>query len=130
MIETQDVPARIAFSVLLLVIAAAVCGTAQQPKPKIVEASRFVLVDANGKPRGALTMSEFGPSIVLNDQSGKTRIQLTVRDGSGPELAIFDQAGDRRSVLSLNPDQSPTLLMLDADEKPRAMLGSEGIILK
>ena len=74
-------------------------------------------------------MSEFGPSLVLNDNNGKTRMQLIVRNEGGPEIAIFDPSGDRRALVTLDNDQSGSLAILNAGEKLKTLLSKEGLVL-
>jgi hypothetical protein len=131
MTNHHTVAARYSLAAISLCLAMVAATEAQQRKstPKTVEASQFLLTEPDGTPRGALTVSKFGPSIVLNDRNGKTRLQLIVRDEGGPEIALFDPSGDRRTVLKLVDDHSGSLALLDAGEKVKTVLTKEGLML-
>lgn len=91
---------RVLCAVILLMGAALLLGQAEPNH--VVEAQKFVLLDAEGKERAVLDSNEQGgANLVLVDAKGKQRVNLGMT-------------------------QSDTLLsLLDSNEKVRAMLGTD-----
>jgi hypothetical protein len=113
---------------------------------KVVEASRFVVRDAQGRIRASLDSNGF----ILADQNQVVRVvlgatpageaALTLYDSNGkvraglaivPEqvvLSIYDQNEKKRVALGVRPDGSPGLVFLADNEDPRMVLNvlSEG----
>ena len=79
----------------------------------VVEAREIRVVDASGKPRAGLGVSEDGPRLPLWDAAGKVRAGLAV-DEDGPELVLFDAADSKSQArLRLRKD-TPSLSLWDA----------------
>ena len=87
-----------------------------EPKRR-VEAEEFVLRDANGVARAALSMTLDGPGLFLYDQSGIVRLGLLIGNDA-PGVALFDSLGRPRVSLGLAIDETTTLLMRDVKGTP------------
>ncbi len=71
-------------------------GGAASPPSGEIEATRFLLVDENGKPRAALALDDGRPALGLLDENGKPRAALRVSD-DGPRLVLV---GGRQSWMA------------------------------
>ena len=115
-----------------------------------VVTERVVLVDADGRTRATLRMSEGVPSLILYDTDGTVRailrvsaegpalhllgsktkagLELTVGE-AGPDVSLFDASGKRRLTLDVSrflPDapDAPGLMMCDPNGAPTLVLKS------
>ena len=70
------------------------------------------LLDANGKGRASLAMTDTGPLLVLVDEAGKGRASLGVT-ADGLLLFLKDEAGKVRASLGVTAD-GPVLELYDA----------------
>ena len=104
---------------LLLVSTALVMGQAA-PVPETIEARMFIVRDADGTARAALTVTELGPSLVLYDADGKLRAELTVME-TGPRLHLLDADGTMRAGLAAT-ELGPGLVLYDAHGTMRVVL--------
>ena len=91
-----------------------------EPKRR-VEAEEFVLRDANGVARAALSMTLDGPGLFLYDQSGIVRLGLLIGNDA-PGVALFDSLGRPRVSLGLAIDETATLLLRDVKGTPLAAM--------
>jgi hypothetical protein len=65
-----------------------------QGRSRVLEAEKFVLVDANGGPRGRLEVKEDGAcGLVLLDQEGKYRAWLGLKEDGSAYLTLKDRLG-------------------------------------
>ena len=85
-----------------------------------VRARSFVLVDEDGKTRGALKAGKEGPVLKLADETGKSRAMLGV-DKNGPKLILRDESGKVRVWLVAGRD-GPKLNLYDENGVERAVL--------
>ena len=85
-----------------------------------IEADEFVLRDAKGAIRAALTMTVDGPGLFLYDQTEVIRAGLLVGKEE-PGLALFDSSGKLQVSLALSGEE-PKLLLRDVKGIPRAVL--------
>jgi signal transduction histidine kinase/DNA-binding response OmpR family regulator len=85
-----------------------------------IEADEFVLRDAKGAMRAALTMTADGPGLFLYDQTEVIRAGLLVGKEE-PGLALFDRSGKPQVSLALSGEE-PKLLLRDVEGVPRAAL--------
>jgi signal transduction histidine kinase/DNA-binding response OmpR family regulator len=85
-----------------------------------IEADEFVLRDAKGAMRAALTMTVDGPGLFLYDQTEVIRAGLLVGKEE-PGLALFDSSGKLQVSLALSGEE-PKLLLRDVKGIPRAAL--------
>lgn len=111
---------------------------------QVVWATEFVLVDAEGRERGAMKMGPTGPQLSLAGEDGKVRTVLGGRndggwltlcdrnaksriglaaheDGAG--LSLIDDKGEYRASICENK-AGPGLLLFDDEGRTRAALGA------
>jgi hypothetical protein len=74
-------------------------GTFSENAAKTVEAERFV----------------------LRDKEGKTRMELTIEDGTAVQ-SFYDAHGNAHLQLAVAADGSPALYLLDSEDEPRLCL--------
>ena len=134
---------------LVVIAAVGLIGQATGKVAKVVEAERFVLLDASGETRAVLIQTKGGSSLNLYDEKGKLRIGLVSGAADETGLSLYDAAGEGRAMLALKPETSPalrfaakpmklqaglgvahvpTVLLFDDEGKPRAtlLLSSDG----
>jgi len=108
----------------LLVVGRSMTGVAQgQEKAagkKVVWANEFVLVDDQGRARGALHVLMDGPALSLSDEKGIARVILAAPK-TGPTLNLSDEKGMFRAGLSIT-ELGPGLSLYDEKGKDRASL--------
>ena len=93
-------------------------------EPTVVEATRIVLVNENGIPRGEWFVDEEGNGrLAMLDQQQRERLLLTVRGAGYPGISLSNAAGQRRVALGLLPDETTSLVFADGAGVPRAVLG-------
>ncbi len=112
-----------------LTVAAAICcgfilamafvnnsSSSQQYFDSIV-AKKFVLIDDNRKPRGALAFTDEGyPMVALLDKNGKDLVLLTI-DFNGPSIRLMDGSGLPRLSLFLHEFSEPSIHLSDKNHK-------------
>ena len=96
----------------------------QDPKaPPVVRASRFELVDAEGRTRAVLGVSKTGnPEFDLRDAVGRPRALLVLDKDSLPILLLKDEAVVTRARVELDAKGAAKLTFGDADLTPRLEL--------
>ncbi|MBV8362053.1 MAG: hypothetical protein JO189_29590 [Deltaproteobacteria bacterium] len=93
--------------------------------PKTVMAERFVLLDANGKQRGAIQVSEDGmATLSLNDTNGRDRAELRVAGDGSAGLAFFDQNGRKLAVFGEGVDERSGIYIFGPEGMEKAGFGS------
>lgn len=85
------------------------------PKSHVLEAEKFVLVDAEGKVRGMLSVGSDGPHLLLADATQKAQVKL-IATRFGPNLWLYDTKGVMRAMLNVSAD-GPHLAMYAEDGK-------------
>src|SRR5262245_13062427 len=109
-------------AVLLAAVAGAASArlTAQEPKAPVVKASRFELVDAEGRTRAVLGMSKGGsPEFDLRDGEGRPRALLVLDGDSLPVFLLKDAAVVTRAKIELDAKGGGKMTLGDADLTPR-----------
>src|SRR4029077_8822292 len=82
------------------------------PSPRVVEAQKFVIKDADGKVRGWLGIIGKGSELTLGNANAQPMISLEVSNDSG-DLHFY---GSRRSGMNLGINSgNPSVSILDAD---------------
>ncbi len=72
---------------------------ARSPIETEVRATKFFLVDENGKERASLVPDDDGSVfLIFFDETGKNRVNLSLTP-SGPSLAFYDPNGQARTVI-------------------------------
>jgi len=86
-----------------------------------IRATRFVVVDAHGAPRGGLHVGTDGrSSVTLTDQRGRPHALVFVEADGRPGLALYDQAGRPRTLWGLDTEGTPALVLNDQGGTMRA----------
>ena len=122
---------------MLLIVALTIMGqSALTNIPKVIDAERFTVRDANGMPRASWGIGSTGALIMgINDRDGKTRMTLGVEPDGSPSLDLRGKDGRRRFILFVKDDDRPELALFDEHEKRRVGLvvdsksASAGILL-
>ena len=113
--------------VTLLVLVIAMLAYQFAPRPAVVEAREFVLRDAAGKSRAALTLLEGRfPALRLNNPEERARAILIVRDDESAVFRLSDREGQHRVQIWTQPDGTPVLGLADAEGHPLVRMGLEG----
>ena len=91
-IHTLEMRSRLTLGALLVTMSLALLGAAPPAdlEDATVRASRFELVDAQGRVRGELSLRQGAPVFSLLDESGHDRLSLN-HDSGGTALFIRDQ---------------------------------------
>lgn len=85
------------------------------PRPRELEANKFVLRDALWRRRAELGFRGDGsPSLRLYDEEGRTRVSLYLPDDGAGALRLSDRAGRDRARFGLRPNGSPAMVLADA----------------
>ncbi|MGQ0812178.1 MAG: hypothetical protein ACT4OO_13280 [Nitrospiraceae bacterium] len=97
-------------------------GLAPPQRHKILTAEQFVLVDANGVPRGRLGgMPDGSVKLTLNDRQLKDRITMGLSPDGSPSLGLFDENERTRTLLAINK-WVPIFTLTDKQEVNRTTL--------
>lgn len=95
----------------------------QDPKAQVVKASRFELVDAEGRTRAVLGMSKGGsPEFDLRDAQGRPRALLLLDRENLPIFFFKDADVITRAKIELDAKGGGKLTFCDADLAPRLEL--------
>lgn len=91
-IQTLEMRSRLLLGALLVTMSLSLLGAAPPAdlEDATVRASRFELVDAQGRVRGELSLRDGAPVFSLLDESGRDRLSLN-HDAGGTALFIRDQ---------------------------------------
>lgn len=96
---------------------------AHASEPQVVRSTRFELIDASGRVRGALALDGSGsPRLSLADASGRSRIEMFVLASGVPGLVLYDEGGVGRISFVTDAQGAPALVLSDALGKSGAML--------
>lgn len=91
---------------------------------KIVQASKFELVDESGKQRAILAVDADHRSVLeFLGEHGETRSRLGISSDGSPFLALIGSDSKVRAVLHLDKTERPSLAMSDESWQGRAVLG-------
>jgi len=98
---------------------------AQDPKaPPLVKASRFELVDGEGRTRAVLGMSKGGsPELDLRDADGRPRALLVLDRDNLPIFLLKDAAVVTRAKLELDAKGAAKLSFTDAKGETTKTIG-------
>lgn len=96
------------------------------PQGDTISAKQFMILDADGIPRGMFGVLADQASIgmMYTDPSGNTRLEMGVDPNGTPRLALMDEKGRVRSEISMGDDGSPTIVMTDSSESRRIAMSA------
>ena len=125
-LERQLRTVRITLGIGLLGIAGIALTAWVSPQGDTVTAKQFMVIDADGIPRGMFGVLADQASIgmMYTDPSGNTRVEMGVDPDGVPRLALMDETGNVRSEIGMRDDGSPTIVLTDASEARRIALSA------
>lgn len=95
-----------------------------RPTTGVLEASGFVVRDAQGSIRGQWMVEEDGRvRFSLHDLTETRRVSVSVQNGGSPGLSLANRDGQTRVALGLNSDGSANFVVADRTGLPRTVLG-------
>ena len=104
-------------------VLATVAVAVQDPKTQVVKASRFELVDGEGRTRAVLGLSKGGsPEFDLRDAQGRPRALLLLDRDNLPIFFFKDAEVITRAKFELDAKGGAKLTFCDADLAPRLEL--------
>jgi len=109
--------------ILILSVLLGLFTVAQVRAGRTLEASKFLLVDGKGKPRGEFGLFLDNPSLSFLDDKGGTLLRLGFDRGEGA-LLIRDSASNRQVILGAS--DGPSLKFNDETGQRRLWLGFSG----
>jgi hypothetical protein len=118
--------ARVGYITLFLLLIGFIWSANQglMLRPPAIEATRFVVVDAQGRQRATWGLDDDGAArLVLLDSLGVARLRLSVLSSGWPGIALVDDHGRTRSALGVLPDATNSLVFADAAGNTRIVLG-------
>jgi hypothetical protein len=86
------------------------------------------LYDGNGKARVKLTVTKYGPSLMLSDENDKIRATLDVIE-NGPTLLLSDEKGHDRFVAGKAGTVSPDGKTIEYPESSLILYGPDGKVI-
>ncbi len=125
-LERQLRTVKLTLGVVLLGIAGLALTAWVSPQGDTVTAKQFMVLDADGIPRGMFGVLADQASIgmMYTDPSGNTRVEMGVDPDGVPRLALMDETGNVRSEIGMRDDGSPTIVLTDASEARRIALSA------
>jgi hypothetical protein len=124
-LEKQLRNMKLALTAVLLVVGGAALTAWVAPQDTI-SAKQFMILDADGIPRGMFGVLADQASIgmMYTDPVGGTRLEMGVDPNGMPRLALFDADGMVRSEVGMRDDGSPTIVLTDGNEVRRIALSA------
>ncbi len=125
-LERQLRTVRLTLGIGLLGIAGIALTAWVSPQGDTVTAKQFMVIDADGIPRGMFGVLADQASIgmMYTDPSGNQRIEMGVDPDGSPRLALMDAAGLVRSEIGMRDDGSPTIVLTDSSERRRIAMSA------
>jgi len=125
-LERQLRTVKLTLGIVLLGIAGLALTAWVGPQEDTITAKQFVVLDADGIPRGmfGLLADEASIGMMFSDPSGKQRIEMSVDQDGMPSLWLRDETGAIRSEIGQREDGSPTIVLTDASEVRRIALSA------
>lgn len=95
------------------------------PAPRrIVTASEFVVLDADGKPRAKIDVNADGQAgFAMYDADNHPRAQIVVDNLGAPSVRLYDTSNKLRLSLEVGADGIPTVRLMDNGSHAREVLG-------
>ncbi len=128
-LESQLRTVKLALGAVLMAIGVLALSAWIAPQGDTISAKQFMILDADGIPRGMFGVLADQASIgmMYTDPSGNTRLEMGVDPDGTPRLALMDEQGRVRSEIAMRDDGSPSIVMTDSSESRRiAMSTSNG----
>ena len=125
-LETQLRTVKLALGAVLIVIGGLSLTAWIAPQGDTISAKQFMILDADGIPRGMFGMLADQASIgmMYTGPSLNTRLEMGVDADGTPRLAMMDELGRVRSEIAMRDDGSPTIVMTDSSESRRIAIST------
>ncbi len=125
-LERQLRTVKLALGAVLLMIGGLLLTAWIAPQGDTISAKQFMILDADGIPRGMFGVLADQASIgmMYTDPSGSTRLEMVVDPDGVPRLAMMDAMGRVRSEIAMRDDGSPTIVMTDSSESQRIAMST------
>ena len=125
-LERQLRTVKLALGAVLMAIGGLSLTAWIAPQGGTISAKQFMILDADGIPRGMFGVLADQASIgmMYTDPSGNTRLEMGVDPDGTPRLAMMDEDGRLRSEIAMRDDGSPTIVMTDSSESRRIALST------
>ncbi len=123
-LEGQVRRLKIALGAIVFVAGAASLTAWTLPQGDMVTARQFMVLDADGIPRGNFGVLADGASVgmMFSDFAGNARVEMRVDPDGSPRVAIMDDQQRVRAELGMRDDGSPNIIMADPSETARVAL--------
>ncbi len=129
-LERQLRTLKLALGATILVVGGLALTGWTSLQDETVTAQRFMILDADGIPRGMFGVLADGASVgmMFTDLAGTKRIELSADPDGSPRVALWDDQERLRADLGMNPDGSARIVLADPSETGRAALsvGNDG----
>ena len=124
-LERQLRTVKLALGAVLMAIGG-LALTAWMAPQDTISAKQFMILDADGIPRGMFGVLADQASIgmMYTDPSGNPRLEMGVDPNGTPRLALMDEQGRVRSEIAMSDDGSPTIVMTDSSESRRIAMSA------
>ncbi len=125
-LERQLRTVKLTLGIVLLGSAGLALTAWVSPQGDTVTAKQFMVLDADGIPRGmfGLLADQASVGMMYTDPSGNQRIEMSVDPDGVPSLTLMDEAGTIRSEIGQREDGSPTIVLTDSSEVGRVVLSA------
>lgn len=120
-LEKQLHTVKLALGAVLMAIGGLSLTAWIAPQGDTISARQFMILDADGIPRGLFGVLADQASIgmMYTDPAGNTRLEMSVDPNGLPRLALMDELGRVRSEIAMREDGSPTIVLTDSSESQR-----------
>jgi hypothetical protein len=125
-LERQLRTVKLTLGAVLMAIGGLLLTAWIAPQGDTMTAKQFMILDADGIPRGMFGVLADQASIgmMYTDPAGNTRLEMGVDPNGAPRLALMDELGRVRSEIGMRDDGSPTIVMTDSSESRRIALST------
>ena len=125
-LERQLRTVKLALGAVLMAIGGLSLTAWKAPQGDTISAKQFMILDADGIPRGMFGVLADQASIgmMYTDPSGNTRLEMGVDPNGTPRLALMDEQGRVRAEIAMRDDGSPTIVMTDSSESRRIAMST------
>ena len=125
-LERQLRTVKLALGAVLIAIGGLSLTAWTTPQGDTISARQFMILDADGIPRGLFGVLADQASIgmMYTDPSGNTRLEMGVDPDGTPRLAMMDEHGRVRSEIAMRDDGSPTIVLTDSSEYRRIAISA------
>ena len=125
-LERQLRTVKLALGAVLMAIGVLALSAWIAPQGDTISAKQFMILDADGIPRGMFGVLADQASIgmMYTDPAGNTRLEMSVDPDGIPRLVLMDGLGRVRSEIAMRDDGSPTIVMTDSSESRRIAMST------